>query len=152
MSLTNISSTALKSLIKLTERKEGLFREIEKIESQLSSLLGGKPVRSTRSTGKRRGRPAKKGRPGRPGRPAGKAKKATAAKGKRGSRAPRGTLKKKIFAALKAAGDAGIKVADLSKKIGVKNANVHVWFSSTGSKLPEIKKVGKGHYKLDSKK
>jgi hypothetical protein len=43
-------------------------------------------------------------------------------------------------------------VIDLSKKIGVKNANVHVWFSSTGSKLPEIKKVGKGHYKIQEKK
>jgi hypothetical protein len=149
MSLTNITSSSLKSLIKLTERKEDLFREIEKIEAQLASLLGGKPARSA---GKRRGRPAKKGRPGRPARPAAKAKKATAAKGKEKNRAPRGTLKKKIFAALKAAGDAGVKVADLSKKIGVKNANVHVWFSSTGSKLPEIKKVGKGHYKLDQKK
>jgi hypothetical protein len=45
-----------------------------------------------------------------------------------------------------------MKVTDLSKKIGVKNANVHVWFSSTGKKLPEIKRVGKGHFKLAEKK
>ena len=148
MDLTKINTSALRTLMKLTERKESLVNEIEKIESQLVSLFSGKAVRTA---GKRRGRPAKKGRPGRP---AGKAKKASATKGKgkSKSRAPRGTLKKKIFAALKAAGDTGIKVADLSKKIGVKNANVHVWFSSTGSKLPEIKKVGKGHYKLDQKK
>jgi hypothetical protein len=147
MSLTNISSSSLKSLIKLTERKESLVREIEKIEAQLSSLLGGKAVRST---GKRRGRPAK-GKVGRPakakkaGRPAKKARST-------GKRAPRGQIKKKILAALKAAGDAGLKVTDLSKKIGVKNANVHVWFSSTGKKLPEIKRVGKGHFKLVEKK
>jgi hypothetical protein len=146
MDLTKINTGALRTLMKLTERKESLVNEIEKIESQLVSLFSGKAVRTA---GKRRGRPAKKGRPGRP---AGKAKKPSAPKGKSKSRAPRGTLKKKIFTALKAAGDAGIKVADLSKKIGVKNANVHVWFSSTGSKLPEIKKVGKGHYKLDQKK
>ena len=144
MSLTNISSSALKSLIKLTERKEGLVREIEKIEAQLSSLLGGKAVRST---GKRRGRPSKK----KVGRPA-KAKKAGRPAKSTGKRAPRGQIKKKILAALKAAGDAGLKVTDLSKKIGVKNANVHVWFSSTGKKLPEIKRIGKAHFKLVEKK
>jgi hypothetical protein len=138
MNLTNINTGALRNLIKLTERKESLLAEIEKIENQLASLLTGKAVRAT---GKRRGRPAKKG----------KATKAVKA-GRSAKRAPRGTLKKKIFAALKAAGDAGLKVTDLSKKIGVKNANVHVWFSSTGKKLPEIKRVGKGHFKLVEKK
>jgi hypothetical protein len=132
MNLTNINTNALRNLIKLTQRKESLLNEIQKIESQLASLLTGKAVRST---GKRRGRPAK------------------ATKGRSsGKRAPRGQIKKKILAALKAAGDAGMKVTDLSKKIGVKNANVHVWFSSTGKKLPEIKRVGKGHFKLVEKK
>jgi hypothetical protein len=138
MNLTNINTGALRNLIKLTERKESLLSEIEKIEKQLASLLTGKAVRAT---GKRRGRPAKKG----------KATKAVKA-GRSAKRAPRGTLKKKIFAALKAAGEAGLKVTDLSKKIGVKNANVHAWFSSTGKKLPEIKRVGKGHFKLVEKK
>jgi hypothetical protein len=138
MNLTNINTGALRNLIKLTERKESLLAEIEKIEGQLASLLTGKPVRTS---GKRRGRPAKK------------AKVAKASKaGRSAKRAPRGTLKKKIYAALKAAGEAGMKVTDLSKKIGVKNANVHVWFSSTGKKLPEIKRVGKGHFKLAEKK
>lgn len=144
MNITNISSNALKNLIKLTQRKEGLLREIEKIESQLASLITGKPARTT---GKRRGRPAKAKKAGRP------AKAAKATKGRSSAkRAPRGQIKKKILSALKAAGDAGMKVTDLSKKIGVKNANVHVWFSSTGKKLPEIKRVGKGHFKLVEKK
>jgi hypothetical protein len=144
MNITNISSNALKNLIKLTQRKEGLLKEIEKIESQLASLITGKPARTT---GKRRGRPAKAKKAGRP------AKAAKATKGRSSAkRAPRGQIKKKILAALKAAGDAGMKVTDLSKKIGVKNANVHVWFSSTGKKLPEIKRVGKGHFKLVEKK
>jgi hypothetical protein len=141
MNLSNISSSALRNLIKLTERKEALVNEIVKIEGQLASLFTGKPVRPA---GKRRGRPAKKGA---------KVTKAPKKSGVRtAKRAPRGTIKKKILAALKAAGDAGMKVTDLSKKIGVKNANVHVWFSSTGSKMAEIKKVGKGHYKLQEKK
>ena len=137
MNLTNISSSALKNLIKLTKRKEGLVREIEKIEQQLASLFTGKPVRTS---GKRLGRPAKKG--------VAKAKKAD----RPAKRTPRGQIKIKILAALKAAGDAGMKVTDLAKKIGAKNANVHVWFSSTGKKLPEIKRVGKGHFKLNEKK
>jgi len=145
MKLTNINTSALRNLIKLTERKESLLNEIEKIESQLSSLLTGKAVRSS---GKRRGRPAKAKKAGRPAKKAGRPAKKAARSGKR---APRGLLKKKIFAALKAAGDAGMKVTELSKKIGVKNANVHVWFSSTGKKLPEIKRVGKGHFKLSEK-
>ncbi|MCE9587424.1 MAG: hypothetical protein K8R57_03820 [Verrucomicrobia bacterium] len=138
MNITNISSVALRNLIKLTERKESLIKQIESIEGQLTSLISGKPVRAI---GKRRGRPAKKGP-----KAAGKKISGTA------KRAPRGAIKKKILAALKAAGDAGMKVTDLSKKIGVKNANVHVWFSSTGSKLPEIKKVGKAHYRIQEKK
>lgn len=144
MNITNISSNALKNLIKLTQRKEGLLNEIQKIESQLASLITGKPARTT---GKRRGRPAKAKKAGRPA----KAAKATKARSS-AKRAPRGQIKKKILSALKAAGDAGMKVTDLSKKIGVKNANVHVWFSSTGKKLPEIKRVGKGHFKLVEKK
>ena len=139
MNLTNITSIGLRNLIKLTERKESLIKQIEAIEGELASLILGKPARTS---GKRRGRPAKKGAKT-------SVQPMTAGKAKR---APRGAIKKKIINALKAAGNDGMKVTDLSKKIGVKNSNVHVWFSSTGSKLPEIKKVGTGHYKLQEKK
>ena len=134
MNLSNINSNSLRNLVKLIKRKDSLAKEIEKIDSQLSSLLGGKSLPS----GKRPGRPAGK-----------KASKATPSKKKK--RAPRGALKKKIFAALRTAGNAGLKVPDLSKKVGAKNVNVHVWLSTTGKKLPEIKKLGKGHYKLQEK-
>lgn len=130
MTLTHINSTSLKSLIKLTERKEALVLEIKKIEAQLLSLLQGKPI----STGKRRGRSATAAKP------------STA---KTAKRAKRGALKTKIYAALRAAGEEGMKVPALSKKIGVKSQNVHVWFSSTGKKLAEIKRIGKGHFKLE---
>jgi len=130
MTLTNLNSASLRSLIKLTERKEALVLEIKKIEAQLSSLILGKAL----PTGKRRGRPAKA---------------TTAVKSVK--RAKRGTLKTKIYAALRAAGDEGLKVPALSKKIGVKSQNVHVWLSSTGKKLPEIKRIGKGHFKLQEK-
>ena len=133
MNLTNLTTESLRNLIKLTEKKEALLKEVATIETQLSRILSGKSVR--------RGRPA--------------AKKTTvkgAKVAKSAKRAPRGAIKKKILTALKAAGDAGIKVTDLAKKTGLKNAHLHVWFSSTGAKLPEIRKVGKGHYKLTEKK
>jgi hypothetical protein len=141
MSLTNINSESLKGLIKLTQRKESLLAEIGKIESQLAALITGKPARGT-TKGKRRGRPAKK--------KAGRTVKSAKAP-RKGARASRGGLKNRILSALKGAGDAGVKVTDLAKKIGVKNTNVHVWFSTTGKKHPDIKKVGKGHFKLVEK-
>jgi len=133
MNLSNINSNSLRNLVKLIKRKDSLAKEIEKIDGQLSSLFGGKSV----PTGKRPGRPAGK-----------KVSKPTPSKKKR---APRGALKKKIFSALRAAGNTGLKVTELSKKVGAKSVNVHVWLSTTGKKLPEIKKLGKGHYKLQEK-
>jgi hypothetical protein len=134
MTLSNLNSSSLRSLIKLTERKEALVREIEKIDAQLSSLILGKPL------------PGKKSVPR-----STKTSSALAKKVPGGKRAKRGTLKTKIYAALRAAGEAGLKVPELSKKIGVKSQNVHVWFSSTGKKLAEIKRLGKGHFKLQEK-
>jgi hypothetical protein len=133
MTPSSLNSSTLCGLIKLTERKESLVLEIAKIDAQLSSLILGK----TAPVEKRRGRPMKK---------------ATIAPKKLGDsptkRTPRGALKKKILTSLRVAGNAGLKVPELSKKIGVKNQNIHVWFSSTGKNLPEIKRVGKGHFKL----
>ena len=145
MTLTNINSIALRGLIKLTERKESLVREIKKIEAQIAYILAGKTLSTAKTVSKSK---AKKhlSRTGKKSTVA--AKKPTLSSAKR---APRGTMKKKIFAALRAAGDPGLKVPELSKKIGVKSQNVHVWFSSTGKNLPEIKRVGKGHFKLNEK-
>jgi predicted transcriptional regulator of viral defense system len=60
----------------------------------------------------------------------------------------RGALKARILAALRTAGDKGVAVKELSAKLGVKNQNVHVWFSSTGKKLGTIQRVGAGRYRL----
>lgn len=35
-----------------------------------------------------------------------------------------------------------VKVADLAKHLGLKNANLHAWFATTGKK--HTKKVGRG--------
>lgn len=57
----------------------------------------------------------------------------------------------KVLKALETAGEAGIKVAELAKTLKVKGVNLHVWFATTGKKNKAIKKVGKGHYKLQGK-
>ena len=62
----------------------------------------------------------------------------------------RGELASKIMTALTAAGESGIKVADLSEKFGVKRRNLFIWFATTGRKNKAIKKVGESHYVLEA--
>ena len=128
--LSSLTSSALNQLSSLVDQKESLVKEIERIESHMQSIISGKPVRATK---------------GKPGRPAAKASKTAK---KTTKRASRGNLGTKVLSALEAAGDAGVKVADLAEKIRVKGPNLHVWFGTTGKKNKGIKKVGKGHYRL----
>jgi hypothetical protein len=60
----------------------------------------------------------------------------------------RGELKQKIVSALRAAGKRGITIADLSKKLRVKRANLYVWFNGTGRKVRAIKKIGPAKYRV----
>jgi len=136
MNFSDLTTQTLKSLVKLTDKKEKLSKEIEKIEAQLGALFTGK---APKVSGKRRGRPAKKGV---------KASKKAPKAAAKAKRSPHGGLGKKILKALDSAGDAGVKVVELAKKIGVKGTNLHIWFATTGKKNPAIKKVGKGHYQL----
>jgi len=133
--LSSLTSSALNQLSSLVDQKEALVKEIERIESHMASIISGKPVRATK---------------GKPGRPAAKVK-TTKTEKKTTKRASRGNLGTKVLSALEAAGDAGVKVADLAEKLRVKGTNLHVWFGTTGKKNKAIKKVGKGHYRLQAK-
>ena len=130
--LSSLTSSALNQLSSLVDQKESLVKEIERIESHMASIISGKPVRATK---------------GKPGRLAAKGPKAKTAR-KTTKRGSRGNLGAKVLSALEAAGDAGVKVADLAEKLRVKGTNLHVWFGTTGKKNKGIKKVGKGHYRL----
>lgn len=121
MANTTLTVESLKQLMKLTQRKEQLLKEIEKVEDLIKGALGGKAPRGRKAA-------------------------APKAAGKPRGRKRRGSLGKKILAALEAAGAKGVKVADLAKQIGAKGPNLHVWFATTGKK--HTKKVGRGHYKL----
>ncbi len=127
MDISNLNTSVLKSVLKLTEKREALLAELSKVEGAIAAIYGGKTV-SAKSGRAAAAKPAlKKGR---------------------GKSSRRGALKESILGALKAAGEKGITVKELSQKLGVKNQNVHVWFSSTGRKLGTIQKVGSGRYRL----
>lgn len=133
--LSSLTSSALNQLSSLVDQKEALVKEIERIESHMASIISGKPVRAAKG---------KSARSAAKGKTAKTAKKTT----KRGSRVNLGT---KVLSALEAAGGAGVKVADLAEKLRIKGTNLHVWFGTTGKKNKAIKKVGKGHYRLQGK-
>lgn len=60
----------------------------------------------------------------------------------------RGSTKASILGALKEAGKTGVTAKDLSAKLGLKNQNVHVWFATTGKKIPGLKRFGPGRWAL----
>ena len=120
MSFPNISSSSLKGLIKLVEKRDALQAELSKIDSQISSAFGGKAAKVI----------------------------AQASKAQEVPRGKRGALKESILACLKAAGKPGVSVKELSSKLGVKNQNLHVWFHTTGKKVKGLKKAGVGRWAL----
>ncbi len=58
----------------------------------------------------------------------------------------RGMLKQEILSNLMQAGEKGMSVRELSAKLGMRSQNIHVWFSSTGKKVPGLLKIGEGRY------
>ena len=144
MSLNNISSAELRQLISLVERKERVQEELREIESKLSTHLS--PQLTTRAT--RTPRRTRKTRAVRVSKqplevktPGSKVQQAESEPGQR-----RGALKVSILAALQKADGVGIAIKDLSRTLGVKAQNLHVWFSSTGKKVKGVTKVSAGRW------
>jgi hypothetical protein len=140
MDLSKITTSTLEALVKLTRKRDTVLGELKRIEAAIAAAYAGRksepsPGRRKKGKGRRRVAPAV-------GTRAAKLSQAQAAGGRRGA------LKARILAALRSAGDKGVAVKELSAKLGVKNQNVHVWFSSTGKKLGTIQRVGAGRYRL----
>jgi DNA-binding NarL/FixJ family response regulator len=140
MDLSKINTSTLESLIKLTKKRDILLDELKKLEAAISSVSSGEKSDSA-GVVRRRGRGRRRSIVS-----AAEPKPTKASEAQPGGR--RGALKARILAALKSAGDKGVAVKELSAKLGVKNQNVHVWFSSTGKKLGTIQRVGAGRYRL----
>lgn len=130
-------------ILSLTKKRDALVSELQKLEATIVAAFTGsaKPAATGAKRGPKPGRKAAAVK-------AAPAKKAPAAKAaapeKRGKR---GALKEQIIATLKAAGSKGIGVKEISSKLGVKAANVHVWFGTTG-KTVGVEKVSPGVYRL----
>ncbi len=143
MSISNLSSAGLRQLISLVEKRDALTAELAKIEKALSEAVsGGSPAAAPKAKAVRKGRKARKVRAAKPAAASAAAPaKAPARPAKKGKR---GALKASILEALKAAGPAGLGAKELSTKLGVKNQNIHVWFSTTGKAVKGLKKSKTG--------
>lgn len=130
----NLPSQVLRSLLALTEKRESIVSQLEKLDAEITAAFqrstDGGPINLIGPPARVRG-----------------GKKAVASTRKRGKR---GALKGLILSALETAGAAGVAVKDLASKLGVKPQNVHVWFATTGKKHAE--KTGKGVYRLKGAK
>ena len=127
--LTNIPSSTLKQLVRLSERKEALMAQIQEIDREMIRVQNkfGIPSRDTDQRA-----PVT----------------VSLAPGLVRRRSKRGALKEKILRSLRAAGKKGATVSELSKKLKVPSANLYVWFNGTGRSVPGIKKVGVAKYQL----
>lgn len=149
MDIKLLNRKNLRPLLKLIDQRDNLQEALDKIHAQIDAVFQGGIAGLVAPTKAKRGR--------KPGAKAPRKAKAVtkvdapAKAAKAGApirRAPRGSLKKKILAELQAAGAKGASAKDLSKKLKVPNQNIHVWFNSTGNKMKEIQKVGRGHWVL----
>ena len=128
--LTNIPSSDLKKLVKLSERKEALIAQIQEIDRQMVRVQS------------RFGIPSENGNQG---------AAVTLSRQERrftGRRTKRGALKEKILKVLREAGRKGATIRELSAKVRVPSANLYVWFNGTGKNVRGIQKIGVAKYRL----
>lgn len=137
MSLTIPSIQSLKEMLVLEEKRADLQGQLDAINQRMSalkdSIFTGSPVKPS-SSGIASPKAKTRGRP--PG-----SKNAVQV-------ASRGTHREYIMAALEAAGSEGVRVKDLAAAMNTKPVNIHSWFHSNLKRIPSIKKITGGHYRL----
>jgi hypothetical protein len=128
---TTIPSATLKQLVRLSERKEALMAQIQEIDREMVRVQSkfGIPSRNPVLRA-----PVTVSRP--------------VARVTGGKRVKRGALKEKILRALRRAGSGGATIQELSRKLGVRAANLYVWFNGTAKNVPGLKKIGTAKYRL----
>ena len=130
MTSANPNINVLKELIALEEKRASLQSELNALEQRVSalrnSMLSGSPAKAASA--------------------AGSSPKAGLPRGS--SRKKGGTYRDSIMAALAAAGEAGVRVKELALSLKTKPVNIHSWFHSNLKRLPSIKKIAGGHYRI----
>lgn len=149
MSLATLTTANLESLIALVKKRDAIQAELAKIEGQIQSAFSAPtPVKAPATTAKVKTAKTrvkrKKTRVAPVAKVAPKPVVTVGPAAKPVKKGKRGALKESVLGALKAAGTKGISVKNLSTKLGVKNQNLHVWFSTTGKNVKGLKKTGTG--------
>ncbi len=123
MNPSELTSADVQQMARLLKRRAPLEAEVARINAELENFQLDDP------TAPAKGRPAP--RPGWQGKPELSAK---------------GALKAAIIKLLQDAGPSGLTVQGVAAKFKMHPGNVHVWFSSTGKKVKEIKKIAPATY------
>jgi hypothetical protein len=129
MNLTQIASADLNRVVTLVEQKETLLAQVAQLDAELVGFQAGEPVVPAAPPAPAQAKPGRK-----PRRPM---------KARTGGR---GAMKTAITELLQVAGTAGLSVLEIAAQLKAKPGNIHVWFSSTGKTVKEIKKLGPGKY------
>ena len=131
MNTSNQRIEALRQLMELEQRRSALQIELDEIFVKSESLQT--EIFSQNSTTKNRlSTSTNHGSPSSP----------------RVRRMGRGELRMQIVESLRAAGEKGVLVKELSPLLRMKSVNIHSWFHSAIRRFPQIKKAGPGRYVL----
>jgi len=65
--------------------------------------------------------------------------------------AKHGRLKESILAELRKAGKKGLSINEIAEKIEVFKPRLTSWFSGTGKRTPEVRKIGVAHWQYVGK-
>lgn len=130
----NLSTDSLRSILSLSEKRDALLAELQKVETEISKALGSGTVAKASTLSHKTGN--------------GRAAATTGGKKISPKRGKRGAVKELILAGLKEAGEAGIAVKHLAAKLAIKPQNIHVWLHTTGKKSGLVEAAGKGVYRL----
>ena len=146
MDITSLTSSDLERIGNMLKEKEKLQAQLENINAALRSLGGGKPaaqptepvsvVRKPRQPRRRVARVA----------PRAASSKAASSSSSSPSSSGRGALLDRIVNELQGEAGRGVHIKDLSERLGVKVANLRVWFLTTGKKIKAIRKVEKATF------
>lgn len=61
-------------------------------------------------------------------------------------------MKESIIGLLQTAGPQGLTIAEIAEKLEILKARVQAWFSGTGKRTKEVKKIGVGRWKYVAQK
>jgi hypothetical protein len=120
--------------------------KVQSTRNEIATILASDPALATLDIEALKAEGSKRGR--RPGRTSSDEDSPYGIRRRRSPRSPKGFMKSAVTELLKAAGEAGMKVKEISAKVGKPSQNIHVWFGTTGKKLDYIEKIGESCYRL----